>query len=164
MIVVISILFLVMALGFMEQHAVGQDENLVEIPSTVINYTRADQIIEKADEIIKNLETIIENQNGSTRNSLLSSYVGMMSFLVGLALVIFGLQLTRAEKATPVAKMSYRILILALLLPVIGLYTYALLRVDLGEVKNEYLGVASLLMIPSGAVLVIMAMKLHEKL
>jgi len=34
----------------------------------------------------------------------------------------------------------------------------------MGEVKNEYLGVASLLMIPSGAVLVIMAFRLHEKL
>lgn len=162
MIVVISIIFLVMALGIMEQHAIGQDE--IEIPSTAINDTTANQIIEKADQIIKNLETIIENQNGSTRNSLLSSYVGMMSFLVGLALVIFGLQLTRAQKATPVAKMSYRILILALLLPVIGLYTFALIRTDLGETQNEYLGVASLLMIPSGAVLVIMAMKLHEKL
>jgi hypothetical protein len=63
----------------------------------------------------------------------------MMSFLVGLALVIFGLQLTRGEKATPAAQMYYRILILALLLPVIGLYTFALIRVDLGEVKNEYL-------------------------
>jgi hypothetical protein len=157
MILVISILFLVVTLGFIEQYAVGQDENQVEIPSTEINDTKADQII-------KNLERIIEQNNGSTRNSLLSSYVGMMSFLVGLALVIFGLQLTRGEKATPAATMDYRILILALLLPVIGLYTFAVIRVDLGEVKNEYLGVASLLMIPSGAVLVIMAMKLHEKL
>jgi hypothetical protein len=157
MILVISILFLVVTLGFMEQYAVGQDENQVEIPSTEINDTKADQII-------KNLERIIEQNNGSTRNSLLSSYVGMMSFLVGLALVIFGLQLTRGEKATPAAKMYYRILILALLLPVVGLYIFSLIRVDLGQVKNEYLGVASLLMIPSGAVLAIMAMKLHEKL
>jgi hypothetical protein len=52
MILVISILFLVVTLGFIEQYAVGQDENQVEIPSTEINDTKADQII-------KNLERII---------------------------------------------------------------------------------------------------------
>lgn len=130
------------------------DDNFQSITS---NETTAKQIVES-------LERIIEQNDGSSRNSLLSSYVGMMSFLVGLALVIFGLQLSRGEKATHTAQLAYRVLILALILPVVGLYTYALIRVDLGEITNEYLGVASLLMIPSGAVLVIMAFRLHEKL
>jgi vacuolar-type H+-ATPase subunit I/STV1 len=157
MMLVISIIILAVAMGFMGQYAVGQDENLVGRSGIVINDTAADQII-------KNLERIIEQNNGSSRSSLLSSYIGMMSFLVGLALVIFGLQLSRGEKATPAAMMAYRILILALLLPVVGLYVFAVVRADLGEVANDYLGVASLLMIPAGAVLVIMALRLHTKL
>ncbi|MGA7367829.1 MAG: hypothetical protein WBX01_01780 [Nitrososphaeraceae archaeon] len=156
----LSLLLLIIYFTFMNQIVFGQKEVVVlddNFQSITSNDTTAKQIVE-------GLERIIEQNNGSSRNSLLSSYVGMMSFLVGLALVIFGLQLSRGQKATRTANLAYKVLILALILPVVGLYTFAWIRVDMGEVKNEYLGVASLLMIPSGAVLVIMAFRLHEKL
>lgn len=139
----------------MDQYAVGQDENLVEIPSTIINDTRADQII-------KNLEKIIEQNDNSSRNGAISSYIGMMAFLVGLALVIFGLQMSRSDRLTPVAKKYYKILILALILPVIGLLLYAF--ITLGGTHSSYLGVAALLMIPAGSVLILMVRRTHEKL
>jgi hypothetical protein len=52
---------------------------LVEIPTTVINDTKADQIIE-------NLERIIQQNDNSSRSAVISFYIGMMAFLVGLAL------------------------------------------------------------------------------
>jgi hypothetical protein len=89
----------------------------------------------------------------------------MMAFLVGIALVIFGFQLSRAEKATPTARRAYRVLILALLVPVVSIFLYAISPFSrAGETHSEYLGVASLLMIPTVAVLALMASGLHQKL
>ena len=81
----------------MDQYAVGQDEDQAKIPISILNDTKADQIIE-------NLEKIIEQNDNSSRSGVISSYIGMMAFLVGLALVIFGLQMSRSDRLTPVAK------------------------------------------------------------
>jgi len=139
----------------MDQYAVGQDEDQAKIPISILNDTKADQIIE-------NLEKIIEQNDNSSRSGVISSYIGMMAFLVGLALVIFGLQMSRSDRLTPVAKKYYKILILALILPVIGLLLYGF--VTLGATHSNYLGVAALLMIPAGSVLILMIRRTHEKL
>lgn len=137
------------------QDAIGQDGN---VSSITLNATTADQIV-------SSLERIIEQNDGSSLSSLFSSYIGMMAFLVGIALVIFGFQLSRAEKATLVARRAYKILILALLVPVVVLFLYAVSPFsEAGREHSAYLGVASLLMIPTGAVLAIMASRFHEKL
>ena len=89
----------------------------------------------------------------------------MMAFLVGIALVIFGFQLSSAEKATPTAKRAYEILILALLVPVVVIFIYAISPFSrAGEMHTPYIGVASLLMIPTVAVLALMASRFHKKL
>jgi vacuolar-type H+-ATPase subunit I/STV1 len=155
MILKISILCSAIFLVIMYQSAIGQDETLVEIPTTAINDTKADQIIE-------NLERIIQQNDNSSRSAVISSYIGMMAFLVGLALVIFGLQMSRSDRITPVAKKYYQILILTLILPVIGLLLYAF--VTLGATHSSYVGVAALLMIPAGSVLILMIRRTHEKL
>ena len=158
MILKISILCSAIFLVTMDQSAIGQDETLVEIPTTVINDTKADQIIE-------NLERIIQQNDNSSRSTVISSYIGMMAFLVGIALVIFGFQLSRAEKATPTAKRAYEILILALLVPVVVIFIYAISPFSrAGEMHTPYIGVASLLMIPTVAVLALMASRFHKKL
>lgn len=142
-------------LALTTQDVIGQDGN---VSSITLNATTADQIV-------SSLERIIEQNDGSSLSSLFSSYIGMMAFLVGIALVIFGFQLSRAEKATPVARRAYKILILALLVPVVVIFLYAVSPFsEAGEMHSAYLGVASLLMIPTGAVLAIMASRFHEKL
>jgi vacuolar-type H+-ATPase subunit I/STV1 len=151
----ISIICFVTSLAIMDQYAVGQDEDQAKIPISILNDTKADQIIE-------NLEKIIEQNDNSSRSGVISSYIGMMAFLVGLALVIFGLQMSRSDRLTPVAKKYYKILILALILPVIGLLLYGF--VTLGATHSNYLGVAALLMIPAGSVLILMIRRTHEKL
>jgi len=108
------------------------------------------------------LEKIIEQNDNSSRSGVISSYIGMMAFLVGLALVIFGLQMSRSDRLTPVAKKYYKILILALILPVIGLLLYGF--ITLGATHSNYLGVAALLMIPAGSVLILVIRRTHEKL
>jgi len=144
-----------MSLAIIDQYAAGQDEDQAKIPISILNDTKADQIIE-------NLEKIIEQNDNASRSGVISSYIGMMAFLVGLALVIFGLQMSRSDRLTPVAKKYYKILILALILPVIGLLLYGF--ITLGATHSNYLGVAALLMIPAGSVLILMIRRTHEKL
>jgi len=128
----------------------------VNTSSVILNDTTASNIERSLERLTEQIDIIIANQQND-RNALLSSYVGMGAFLVGLAVVIFGLQLSRGDKITPRADTYYKVLILSLILPVVVLYTISYIRVDLGQVKNDYLGVASLLMIPSAAVLILMA-------
>ncbi|MGC1134250.1 MAG: hypothetical protein WA941_15595 [Nitrososphaeraceae archaeon] len=142
-------------MAIMDQYAAGQDEDQAKIPISILNDTKADQIIE-------NLEKIIEQNDNSSRSGVISSYIGMMAFLVGLALVIFGLQMSRSDRLIPVAKKYYKILILALILPVIGLLLYGF--ITLGATHSNYMGVAALLMIPAGSVLILMIRRTHEKL
>jgi hypothetical protein len=155
MIWIFSVFFLTVSLLFIIQMVAAQEEIEDSIYSVTPNDTTASQIV-------RNLEKLIEQNNDASRNAVISSYITMMAFLVGLALVIFGLQLSRGERLTVSAIKYYRILILALILPVVGLFSYAL--ITLGETHSAYLGVLSLLMIPAGAVLVLMASKLHKKL
>lgn len=154
----VSVLFLALYLVPTTQNVIGQQSASDNVGSVTINDTTADQIV-------RSLERIIEQNNGSSLNSIYSSYIGMMAFLVGIALVIFGFQLSRAEKASPTARRAYRVLILALLVPVVSIFIYAVSPFSrAGETHSEYIGVASLLMIPTVAVLALMASGLHEKL
>jgi lysylphosphatidylglycerol synthetase-like protein (DUF2156 family) len=167
----VSTLFLTLYLILTTQNVIGQDVADDNVSSVSLNDTTADQlrslerIIEQNDDQLRSLERIIEQNDGSSVNSIYSSYIGMMAFLVGIALVIFGFQLSRAEKATPTARRAYRVLILALLVPVVSIFLYAISPFSrAGETHSEYLGVASLLMIPTVAVLALMASGLHQKL
>jgi Ca2+/Na+ antiporter len=149
-------LVLTICLTLTTQNVIGQANG--DVSSITLNDTTADQIV-------RSLERIIEQNDGSSLNSLFSSYIGMMAFLVGIALVIFGFQLSRAEKVTPTARRAYRILILALLVPVVVIFIYAISPFSrAGEMHTQYLGVASLLMIPTVAVLALMASGFHRKL
>jgi len=66
-----------MSLAIIDQYAAGQDEDQAKIPISILNDTKADQIIE-------NLEKIIEQNDNASRSGVISSYIGMMAFLVGL--------------------------------------------------------------------------------
>ncbi len=147
------------------QNTLGQEETQGgKFSPITLNDTTANHIERSLERLTEQIDRIIANQQND-RNSLLSSYVGMGAFLVGLAVVIFGLQLSRGDKISATSKTYYKILILSLILPVVILYVISYIRVDLGEVKDDYLGVASLLMIPSAAVLILMSVKrLREKL
>ncbi|MGA7369576.1 MAG: hypothetical protein WBX01_10645 [Nitrososphaeraceae archaeon] len=78
-----------------------------------------------------------------------------------MSLVVFGLQMSRGEKITSISRMYYRILILVLILPVIGLIIFA----HINQADPDYLGVATLLLIPAVTVLVLSQyQKLLDKL
>ena len=149
-------LVLTICLTLTTQNVKGQANG--NVSSITLNDTTSNQIV-------RGLERLIEQNESSSLGSLFSSYIGMMAFLVGIALVIFGFQLSRSEKVTPTARMAYRILILALLVPVVVIFIYAISPFSrAGEMHTPYLGVASLLMIPTVAVLALMASKFHQKL
>lgn len=149
----------------LSQNVLGQEHSGgVNISRVILNDTTANQIERSLERLIEQNDIMIANQQND-RNAIISSYVAMGTFLVGLAVVIFGLQLSRGDKITPTSDKYYKILILSLIIPVLVLYTISHIRVDLGEVKNDYLGVASLLMIPAGAVLILMlSEKVRKKL
>jgi Ca2+/Na+ antiporter len=113
------------------------------------------------NEITDSLQKLIQQNDDASESALIGSYIGMLAFLTGLALVIFGLQMSRGDKITPISRIYYRILILVLVLPVIGIIIFAFVN----QVNPEYLGVISLLLIPAGAVLVLSQFrKLLDKL
>jgi hypothetical protein len=101
--------------------------------------------------LIEQNEILIQQNVDSSENALIGSYLGMLAFLTGLALVIFGLQMSRGDKITSTSRLYYRILILALILPVLGIIIFA----HINRANPDYLGVASLLLIPAVAVLVL---------
>lgn len=119
------------------------------------------KLIQQNEKLIQLDEKLIQQNDDASESALIGSYIGMLAFLTGLALVIFGLQMSRGDKITPISRIYYRILILVLVLPVIGIIIFAFVN----QVNPEYLGVISLLLIPAGAVLVLSQFrKLLDKL
>lgn len=119
------------------------------------------QMRQQNEKLIQLDEKLIQQNDDASESALIGSYIGMLAFLTGLALVIFGLQMSRGDKITPISRIYYRILILVLVLPVIGIIIFAFAN----QANPEYLGVISLLLIPAGAVLVLSQFrKLLDKL
>ena len=104
------------------------------------------QMRQQNEKLIQLDEKLIQQNDDASESALIGSYIGMLAFLTGLALVIFGLQMSRGDKITPISRIYYRILILVLVLPVIGIIIFAFAN----QANPEYLGVISLLLIPAG--------------
>lgn len=115
------------------------------------------EILNDLQKLIEQNEILIQQNVDSSESALIGSYLGMLAFLTGLALVIFGLQMSRGDKVTATSRLYYRILILVLILPVIGLILWAYTS----RANPDYLGVATLLLIPAVSVLVLSQ---HRKL
>lgn len=165
MIWIVLTIYLTIFIAAAYQNVIGQEVTDDDLSSITLSNTSSNQIITSLERLIEQNDRLIEQNDGSSLNSVYSSYIGMMAFLVGIALVIFGFQLSRAEKTSPTATRAYKILILALLVPVVSIFIYAISPFSrAGETHSEYIGVASLLMIPTVAVLALMASGLHRKL
>lgn len=160
-------LILVLSLSFWVGHlgntAMGQQQvttNTSDIPLSA-NDTISEEILNSLQILIRQNEKLIQQNDDSSENAVIGSYIGMLAFLTGLGLVIFGLQMSRGDKITPTSRIYYRILILVLVLPVIGIIIFAYIN----QANPEYLGVVSLLLIPSIAVLTLsQSRKLLDKL
>ena len=149
--------------GYLGNIAVGQQQVATNTNTITLsaNDTVTDEILNSLQTMIQQNEKLIQQNDDSSENALIGSYIGMLAFLTGLGLVIFGLQMSRGDKITPVSRIYYRILILVLVLPVIGIIIFAFIN----QANPEYLLVVSLLLIPAGAVLALsQSRKLLDKL
>ncbi|HZD36758.1 MAG TPA: hypothetical protein VE130_16255 [Nitrososphaeraceae archaeon] len=157
------ILSLSIWVGHLGNTAMGQQQvatNISGIPLSA-NDTTSDEILSSLQTLIRQNEKLMQQNDDSSENALIGSYIGMLAFLTGLGLVIFGLQMSRGDKITPISRIYYRILILVLVLPVIGIIIFAYIA----RPDPEYLGVISLLLIPAVAVLILsQSRKLLDKL
>ena len=149
--------------GYLGNIAVGQEQVATNTSTITLsaNDTVTSEILKTLQTLIQQNEKLIQQNDDSSENALIGSYIGMLAFLTGLGLVIFGLQMSRGDKITPISRIYYRILILVLVLPVIGIIIFAFVN----QANPEYLGVISLLLIPACAVLVLsQSRKLLDKL
>lgn len=162
-----TILILILSLsswvGHLGNIAMGQQQvatNTSTIPLSV-NDTVTDEFLNSLQTLIQQNEKLILQNDNASEDAVVGSYIGMLAFLTGLSLVIFGLQMSRGNKITPISRIYYRILILVLVLPVIGIIIIA----HINQANPEYLGVISLLLIPAVAVLALsQSRKLLDKL
>jgi hypothetical protein len=160
-------LILILSLSFWVGHlgntTMGQQQvatNTSDIPLSASD-TISEEILNSLQTLIRQNEKLIQQNDDSSENAVIGSYIGMLAFLTGLGLVIFGLQMSRGDKITPISRIYYRILILVLVLPVIGIIIFAYLN----QANPDYLGVISLLLIPAVAVLTLsQSRKLLDKL
>lgn len=145
--------------GHIGNIAAGKQEFSTNTSSTPLslNDTVTNEILAGLRKLIEQNEILIQQNVDSSESAVIGSYIGMLAFLTGLALVIFGLQMSRGDKITPTSRLYYRILILVLILPVIGLIIFAYIN----RANPDYLGVATLLLIPAVSVLVLSQ---HRKL
>ena len=158
-ITLVLMLTLYLGVGHLGNIAAGQQQSSTNTSSIPLpsNDDVTNEILNDLQKLIEQNERLIQQKIDSSESAVIGSYLGMLAFLTGLALVIFGLQMSRGDKITATSRLYYRVLILVLILPVIGLIIWA----SINRANPDYLGVATLLLIPAVAVLVLSQ---HRKL